>query len=101
MYEEIMSDEEDIPEYPYTEEWLMEEWEDWLKPFSQDQFHLMEMNHLVSPILTEYQVEHQKWKYRFEMEGPDLEEEPTQVRDDGLILHGYRHRAVILKNLKD
>lgn len=83
MYEEIMSDEEDIPEYPYTEEWLMEEWEDWLKPFSQDQFHLMEMNHLVSPTLTEYQVEHQKWKYRFEMEGPDLEEEPTQVRHNG------------------
>ena len=33
MYEEIMSDEEELPEFPYgAEEWVVEEWEDWLPP---------------------------------------------------------------------
>nr|XP_045603952.1 protein virilizer homolog [Procambarus clarkii] len=78
-YEEIISDEEDLPEYQYEEEWLVDEWEDWLKPFSPNQFQMFELQYLVSPTLTDYQVEYQRWKARFEMEGPDLEEEPNQA----------------------
>lgn len=80
-YEEIMSDEEELPEYQYEEEWLMEEWEDWLKPFTSNQFHMQELQYLVSPTITEYQLEYEKWKARLESEGPDLEEEPHQVSD--------------------
>ena len=39
-YEEIMSDEEDLPEDQYEEEWFMEEWEDWLKPFAPSHFQM-------------------------------------------------------------
>ncbi|XP_042220163.1 protein virilizer-like isoform X2 [Homarus americanus] len=78
-YEEIISDEEELPEYQYEEEWLVDEWEDWLKPFNPSQFQMVGLQYLVSPTLTDYQVECQRWKARFELEGQDLEEEPHQA----------------------
>ena len=75
-----MSDEEELPEYQYEEEWLIEEWEDWLKAFNPSQFQMgRELHHLVSPTLTPHQVDYQRWQARLQAEGHDLEEEPPQV----------------------
>ncbi|XP_068224412.1 protein virilizer isoform X3 [Palaemon carinicauda] len=78
-YEEIMSDEEDLPEDQYEEEWFVEEWEDWLKPFTPSHFQMGELGYLLSPTLTDFQIDYQHWKARFETEGQDIEDEPSQA----------------------
>lgn len=54
-YEEIMSDEEELPEYQYEEEWIIDEWEDWLRPLALDPLPLDPPKYLVSPVVTEFQ----------------------------------------------
>lgn len=62
-YEEIMSDEDDLPEYQYEEDYLVEEWEDWIKPFSpQDVVELPELIVIGRPYYTPYQIEANLWK---------------------------------------
>ncbi|KAK7060094.1 hypothetical protein SK128_024220, partial [Halocaridina rubra] len=78
-YEAIMSDEEELPEYQYEEEWLVEEWEDWLKPFSPSHFQMTELCYLLSPTLTDFQIDFQHWKTRFEVEGQELDDAPPQA----------------------
>lgn len=85
-YEEIESDEEELPEYQYEEEWLVDEWEDWLKPFNPSHFHMLELHYLVSPTLTDFEVEYQRWKARLKVEGQDLEEEPHQVSKEVVLI---------------
>ena len=77
-----MSDEEELPEYQYEEEYLVEEWEDWLKPFSPPPphhlHHLPPLLHVPSPILTLYEVEKCRWKERISVTQSN-HEEPSQV----------------------
>ena len=57
-----MSDEEELPEYQY-EEYVVDEWEDWLKPFSPHQLNtLPKLLYLPSPKLTTYQVYQTRWR---------------------------------------
>ncbi|KAB7494404.1 Protein virilizer-like protein [Armadillidium nasatum] len=57
-YEEIMSDEDDLPEYQYVEDYLIDEWEDWIKPFSpQDVVELPELLVISQPMKTPYELE--------------------------------------------
>lgn len=60
-----MSDEEELPEYQEFEEegadedYIVDEWEDWLKPFSllQEYQCVPPLVHLTSPALTEHQAD--------------------------------------------
>ena len=71
-----MSDEEELPEYQYEDEWVIEEWEDWLRPLTLDTLPLEAPKHLVSPTVTEFEVALERCK----VEGTDSEEELPQVR---------------------
>uniref|UniRef100_A0A6A7FSB1 Protein virilizer-like n=2 Tax=Hirondellea gigas TaxID=1518452 RepID=A0A6A7FSB1_9CRUS len=63
-FEEIMSDEEELPEYQECEEdageeeYIVEEWEDWLKPYSllQEFQCVAPLVQLSSPALTQHQT---------------------------------------------
>lgn len=62
-FEEIMSDEEELPEYQefeeegVEEEYIVEEWEDWLKPFTLLEFQCVAPSvRLTSPALTHFQA---------------------------------------------
>lgn len=82
-YEEIISDEEELPEYQYEEEWIIEEWEDWLKPFTLPPaplIHLTGLQYLPNPTITPLHVEYNRWRTRME-EGQEteMEEQPTEV----------------------
>ena len=63
-FEEIMSDEEELPEYQEfeeegaEEEYIVEEWEDWLKPYSllQEFQCVPPLVHLTNPAITGHQI---------------------------------------------
>ena len=57
-YEQIMSDDDDLPEYQYEEEFIIEEWEDWVKPFvAHDVVEFEELRYFKNPTNSSFMVD--------------------------------------------
>ena len=80
-----MSDEDDLPEYQYDDDFIIEEWEDWVKPFiAQDLQQLPSLKYFSNPTTTNYQRELEIWK-KLEEKIPNYEDKITLVSTNKIL----------------